>query len=101
MHYNYKVLICTAAEEDGEQQENVDESFCLSYPEEPCTENEEQSGSDMINTPDTEQAGEEYGNIPGAEPTPPPEPSPEYPKIRIKTTGLLKEGVTITEITDE
>ena len=42
----------------------------------------------------------EYGNIPGAEPTPPPEPSPEYPKIRIKT-GLLKESLTITEITDD
>lgn len=40
---------------------------------------------------------------PGAESTPPPvSPSPtEYPKIRIKTTGLLKEPVTITEITDE
>ncbi|CAH0551198.1 unnamed protein product [Brassicogethes aeneus] len=45
----------------------------------------------------------EYGNVPGAEPTPPPEPSPDYPKIRIKTTGLLKEpqGCTITEITDD
>lgn len=46
----------------------------------------------------------EYGSIPGAEPTPPPDPSPDYPKIRIKTTGLLKdpeEGLTITEITDD
>lgn len=42
-----------------------------------------------------------YGSIPGAEPTPPPEPSPEYPKIRIKTTGLLKEPLTITELTDD
>lgn len=44
---------------------------------------------------------EEYSNIPGAEPTPPPEPSPDYPKIRIKTTGLLRESVTITEITND
>lgn len=51
-----------------------------------------------------------YGSIPGAEPTPPPEPSPtlptEYPKIKIKTTGLFKDphpqqGCTITEITDD
>lgn len=47
------------------------------------------------------QSEQDYGNIPGAEPTPPPEPSPEYPKIRIKTTGLLKESLTITEITDD
>lgn len=43
--------------------------------------------------------------LPGSsEATPPPHstPSPtEYPKIRIKTTGLLKEPVTITEITDD
>lgn len=45
--------------------------------------------------------GSECGSIPGAEPTPPPEPSPDYPKIRIKTTGLLKEPLTITEITDD
>ncbi|XP_028140071.2 cell surface glycoprotein 1-like isoform X1 [Diabrotica virgifera virgifera] len=44
----------------------------------------------------------DYGSVPGAEPTPPPEPTPvEYPKIRIKTTGLLKEPLTITEITDD
>lgn len=47
----------------------------------------------------------DYGSIPGAEPTPPPEPSQDYPKIRIKTTGLLKEpsreSLTITEITDD
>ncbi|XP_017773618.1 PREDICTED: altered inheritance of mitochondria protein 3-like isoform X2 [Nicrophorus vespilloides] len=42
----------------------------------------------------------DYNHIPGAEPTPPPEPSPEYPKIRIKS-GLLKEPLTITEITDD
>uniref|UniRef100_A0AAR5QJ63 C2H2-type domain-containing protein n=1 Tax=Dendroctonus ponderosae TaxID=77166 RepID=A0AAR5QJ63_DENPD len=50
-----------------------------------------------------------YGGIPGAQPTPPPEPSPtgvsEYPKIKIKTTGLFKDpeprsGCTITEITE-
>ncbi|XP_076269033.1 uncharacterized protein LOC143201699 isoform X1 [Rhynchophorus ferrugineus] len=54
-------------------------------------------------------ASQEYGHIPGAEPTPPPEPSPtgapEYPKIKIKTTGLFKdpepERCTITEITDD
>ncbi|KAF2895471.1 hypothetical protein ILUMI_10704 [Ignelater luminosus] len=42
-------------------------------------------------------------DIPSAEPTPPPESpsSTEYPKIRIKTTGLLKESLTITEITDD
>ncbi|XP_050311580.1 uncharacterized protein LOC126747130 isoform X7 [Anthonomus grandis grandis] len=53
-----------------------------------------------------------YGSIPGAEPTPPPEPSPtcatEYPKLKVKTTGLFKDpepptntGCTITEITDD
>ncbi|XP_044745399.1 transcription factor SFL2-like [Coccinella septempunctata] len=47
-----------------------------------------------------------YETIPGAEPTPPPDPSPDsYPKIRIKTTGLLKDPIestcTITEITDD
>lgn len=47
------------------------------------------------------QENEEYHSIPGAEPTPPPEPSPEYPKIRIKTTGLLRESLTITEITKD
>ncbi|KAJ8925827.1 hypothetical protein NQ315_009678 [Exocentrus adspersus] len=50
---------------------------------------------------ETESNASEYGSIPGAEPTPPPEPSPDYPKIRIKTTGLLKEPLTITEITDD
>ncbi|XP_066249018.1 bromodomain-containing protein 4-like isoform X1 [Euwallacea similis] len=48
-----------------------------------------------------------YGNIAEAEPTPPPEQSPptEYPKIKIKTTGLFKDpepqGCTVTEITDD
>lgn len=51
--------------------------------------------------PDEGVSQGDYGHIPGAEPTPPPEPSPEYPKIRIKTTGLLKESLTITEITDD
>ncbi|CAG9860693.1 unnamed protein product [Phyllotreta striolata] len=51
----------------------------------------------------SESGASDYGSIPGAEPTPPPEPSVEYPKIRIKTTGLLKEpsSLTITEITDD
>lgn len=46
----------------------------------------------------------DYGSVPGAEPTPPPDASPEpstdYPKIRIKS-GLLKERLTITEITED
>ncbi|KAG5879531.1 hypothetical protein JTB14_029896 [Gonioctena quinquepunctata] len=51
----------------------------------------------------SESNASEYGSIPGAEPTPPPEPTTfDYPKIRIKTTGLLKESsLTITEITDD
>ncbi|XP_057653610.1 uncharacterized protein LOC130892283 isoform X6 [Diorhabda carinulata] len=50
----------------------------------------------------SESSTSDYGSIPGAEPTPPPEPAAvEYPKIRIKTTGLLKEPLTITEITDD
>ncbi|KRT84692.1 zinc finger protein [Oryctes borbonicus] len=57
-------------------------------PEDSSAENKDDTGSS------------DYGNIPGAEPTPPPEPSPEFPKIRIKT-GLLKESLTITEITDD
>lgn len=55
------------------------------------------SGDPLLENP----SPQEYGHIPGAEPTPPPEPSPDYPKIRIKTTGLLKESCTITEITDD
>ncbi|KAF5305368.1 hypothetical protein FQA39_LY09197 [Lamprigera yunnana] len=40
-------------------------------------------------------------NIPQI-PTPPESVSPtEYPKIRIKTTGLLKERLKITEVTDD
>lgn len=62
------------------------------------TQNDENSPSEMLTENPSTQ---EYGSIPGAEPTPPPEPSPEYPKIRIKTTGLLKEPLTITEITDD
>lgn len=46
----------------------------------------------------------DYSNVPGGEPTPPPDSSPErntdYPKIRIKS-GLLKERLTITEINDD
>lgn len=52
--------------------------------------------------PGVQENEDEYTHVPGAEPTPPPEPAPEYPKIRIKTTGLLsRESVTITEITDD
>ncbi|CAH1116640.1 unnamed protein product [Phaedon cochleariae] len=52
---------------------------------------------------DSNSNASEYGGVPGAEPTPPPEPTIDYPKIRIKTTGLLKEqtSLTITEITDD
>nr|XP_023013926.1 activating signal cointegrator 1 complex subunit 2 homolog [Leptinotarsa decemlineata] len=56
----------------------------------------------ILNTnSNSESNASEYGSIPGAEPTPPPEPTVDYPKIRIKTTGLLKESLTITEITDD
>lgn len=54
----------------------------------------------IINDDETE----EFVSVPGAEPTPPPDASPEatteYPKIRIKS-GLLKERLTITEILDD
>ncbi|KAL1500764.1 hypothetical protein ABEB36_006209 [Hypothenemus hampei] len=57
-------------------------------------------------TPNVANSSPSYGNIPGGEPTPPPEPSPtgstEYPKIKIKTTGLFKDpkppSCTISEI---
>ncbi|XP_030756602.1 pollen-specific leucine-rich repeat extensin-like protein 1 isoform X3 [Sitophilus oryzae] len=77
-------------------------------------ESQDQNTSDNTAGVDTLSHGDdatssEYGSIPGAEPTPPPEPSPtgptEYPKIKIKTTGLFKdpepERCTITEITDD
>lgn len=60
-----------------------------------CSNGGTKTGEDVVGE------GSECGSIPGAEPTPPPEPSPDYPKIRIKTTGLLKEPLTITEITDD
>lgn len=60
------------------------------------------ANSDSSNSGAKENQGDYDVSIPGAEPTPPPESSPtEYPKIRIKTTGLLKEPLTITEITDD
>lgn len=63
--------------------------------------NSNDSGSPVDNEDSKDESNSnDYGNIPGAEPTPPPEPSPEFPKIRIKT-GLLKEPLTITEITDD
>lgn len=74
----------------------------------PSSSSNSQSATDSTilnsNSNGAESNVSEYGSIPGAEPTPPPEPSPDYPKIRIKTTGLLKEpegGLTITEITDD
>lgn len=40
--------------------------------------------------------------VPGAQPTPPPESPPtEYPKIRIRSSEFLKNSVKITEICDE
>lgn len=67
------------------------------------SENSNSSGNNLQTESAETDGNQEYANIPGAEPTPPPElsPSPEYPKIRIKTTGLLKESLTITEITDD
>ncbi|XP_022907917.2 uncharacterized protein [Onthophagus taurus] len=74
--------------------------------------NEEINRNDEINHDDDmksseyddekEDATSDYGSeaTSGAEATPLPESSPDYPKIRIKS-GLLKETVTITEITDE
>lgn len=95
-------------EESVQESEETNISFspdCMNGVESPAAHSEN-SNSSMNNNPVVEgeqgstESGEEY-NIPGAEPTPPPEPSPEYPKIRIKTTGLLRESLTITEITDE
>lgn len=71
----------------------------------PLSNSQSATDSNILNTnSNSESSVSDYGGIPGAEPTPPPDPSPDYPKIRIKTTGLLKdpeEGLTITEITDE
>lgn len=72
----------------------------------PLSNSQSATDSNILNS--NSNSGEsnlsEYGSIPGAEPTPPPDPSPDYPKIRIKTLKNLKEpeeGLTITEITDE
>ncbi|KAK9737118.1 FKBP-type peptidyl-prolyl cis-trans isomerase [Popillia japonica] len=62
--------------------------------------NSNDSGSPNDSSSENKDEVNDNGTIPGAEPTPPPEPSPEFPKIRIKT-GLLKEPLTITEITDD
>lgn len=62
--------------------------------------NESGSPGDKNEENKDESNSNDCGIIPGAEPTPPPEPSPEFPKIRIKR-GLLKESLTITEITDD
>lgn len=53
-----------------------------------------------LNNEEKNESGVDTGGIPGTEPTPPPEPVTEYPKIRIKT-GLLKESLTITEIAND
>jgi hypothetical protein len=92
-------------EEEGEQQEADDAnvSFSPNFAEVNVTPSPANSDSSFTGAKIDEVGGDgsECGSIPGAEPTPPPEPSPDYPKIRIKTTGLLKEPLTITEITDE
>ncbi|XP_018327852.1 proteoglycan 4 isoform X2 [Agrilus planipennis] len=72
-----------------------------SWPAESETNEEQTQKEDAIESNKGETLGSTTPDmIPGAEPTPPPEPV-EYPKIRIKTTGLLKESLTITEITDD
>lgn len=103
-----------AEAEDTQETEDTNIAFSPNYVNgvESPTVNSENSNSSTMKlvegecdqlTLEADEGGEEeeYSNIPGAEPTPPPEPSPEYPKIRIKTTGLLRESLTITEITDE
>lgn len=68
-----------------------------------CPSSEKNTDTISTGNSNSESGTSDYGSIPGAEPTPPPEPTVEYPKIRIKTTGLLKEptSLTITEITDD
>lgn len=89
--------------QEGEEATNI--SFSPNYVNGGLESPTESTVTNQIEEEECEQiipeGEEEYSNIPGAEPTPPPEPSPEYPKIRIKTTGLLRESLTITEITDE
>ncbi|XP_018561778.1 bromodomain-containing protein 4-like isoform X2 [Anoplophora glabripennis] len=92
--------------EDEEARVSFSPNFAdigTSSPANSDTSNAAEKTTDSIITSNSagESNASEYGSIPGAEPTPPPEPSPDYPKIRIKTTGLLKEPLTITEITDD
>lgn len=99
-------------EEEAEITKETDDTNCSFSPnyvngiDSPTVHSENSSPNAIMNPGEGDcdqivQENEEYSNIPGAEPTPPPEPSPEYPKIRIKTTGLLRESLTITEITDD
>ncbi|XP_063907981.1 protein piccolo-like isoform X1 [Zophobas morio] len=95
-------------EEEVEQPEEPDEdanvNFSPNFAEVNVPESSPADSDSSISGAKIDEVGgdgSECGSIPGAEPTPPPEPSPDYPKIRIKTTGLLKEPLTITEITDD
>lgn len=105
--YEEKILEEEAGEEQEEHQQDEDEeanvSFSPNFAEVNIAVSPAPSDSSLSGVRIEEVVGEESecGSIPGAEPTPPPEPSPDFPKIRIKTTGLLKEPLTITEITDE
>ncbi|KYB26844.1 titin isoform X1 [Tribolium castaneum] len=87
----------THDEETEEQEEETNVNFSPTFAEVNIPASP--ANSDKID--EVMGDGSECGSIPGAEPTPPPEPSADYPKIRIKTTGLLKEPLTITEITDD
>ncbi|XP_044264828.1 pollen-specific leucine-rich repeat extensin-like protein 1 isoform X3 [Tribolium madens] len=85
--------------EEESEQEEANVSFSPNFAEVNVAASPANSDSPKIE--EIMGEGSECGSIPGAEPTPPPEPSGDYPKIRIKTTGLLKEPLTITEITDD
>ncbi|RZC37745.1 uncharacterized protein BDFB_003575 [Asbolus verrucosus] len=92
-------------EQQEEQEDDTNVNFSPNFAEvnvaaSPANSDSSNSGAKKLDEVENSDGGE-YGSIPGAEPTPPPEPSPDYPKIRIKTTGLLKEPLTITEITDD
>lgn len=90
--------------ENSKETEETNISFSPNYVngvESPAVNSENSNSSTMNPNDQALQGSEEYNNVPGAEPTPPPEPSPEYPKIRIKTTGLLRDSLTITEITND
>ncbi|KAL3287765.1 hypothetical protein HHI36_002227 [Cryptolaemus montrouzieri] len=89
----------------GGEQDGLDKDTMVTGPiiTEVTDESEHSQTSPSLNK---SVSNNNYDTIPGAEPTPPPDPSPEsYPKIRIKTTGLLKDPIesscTITEITDD